>query len=598
MSIAFTGMASGLDTDSIVEALLATQQSKIDTQYQKQKSTEYKVTAWKAMNEKIDSFYSLVKDMSLKGNYPGNSVTSTSSAVSVSASSTASTGNHSFTVSQLASVASVSTSSIGVKIDKDALDKITLEKLGVTSKTAIQIIREGEGERAMATETIWIDPKDTLKTLSDKLGEDISIGVDDKSGKLIFDTNSSKVTLEGGVLKKLGMASSTITIGQGQSKIAEKVAGTITSNSEIGALVGFKDNKLSKVLTINGEDIEISANDSVGTVISNIQKKLSKELNVSFDETTSSFLISSKETGESAFVSISGDEDVLNALGLQSGINFGQNAMYSYNGKELEAESNNVSINGLNVTFNSETTEAANVTVSKDTKGLVSYITKFVDVYNSLIEDISSALNATKSGYNPYSESEEEEATDEQIEKRENTLIKEALKGDSTLKSIRDNLRSSLQGIVYVGDEAYGLSSIGITTGNYTENGKLYVNEKDLTAALEKNPDAVINLFTQVEDTSGTTTDEVRKKVNKTGLITSMKSYLYNSQTTQNYRSFGKFYSDKSMDDSIKSTKDRIKELKERYTSMQSMYQAKFTAMETALSKLNSQQSALSSYLS
>ena len=55
--IQFTGLASGLDTDSIVKAMLTTHQSRIDAQKDKKTLLEWKKEAWKPVNEKINTFY-------------------------------------------------------------------------------------------------------------------------------------------------------------------------------------------------------------------------------------------------------------------------------------------------------------------------------------------------------------------------------------------------------------------------------------------------------------------------------------------------------------------------------------------------------------
>lgn len=588
-SISFSGMASGLDTDSIVEALLMNQQNKIDTQYKKQVSLTYKQDAWKSMNTKLNSFYkNYVDKMRLSGSYTANKASSSSSAISVSALSSAATGTHSFKNIKLASGVSATTSNIsGVKVDVDT----KLSDIGITTKTVLAV-EKSDG----TTKNIVVDPNSedassikTLGQLSDALsaeGVDMSI----KDDGTIALSSSSGATVKGGLLKKLGMSDSTIVVGSGET-IGSQI-GIINKKTSLTSL-GVVAGGATATINLNGKDIEITSDDTIATLETKL-KAADSSLNVSFDETSKKFLISTKETGASSVISIAGDNNVLNKLGLSSQTVMGENAKYTYNGTELESESNNISVNGLSVTLNRETTEDITVQVSRDTESMVSFVKDFVNAYNELLEEINTALTADKSGYSPYTETEESEATDDQKDKRKETLIKEALRGDSTLKTIRDNMRSVLQDVV--GDNEFGsLSAIGITTGQWSENGKLYLDEEKLTAALEKNADDVIALFTSTKksiEVNGKTVNAKGYMVNMDTSFRSMKSSI------DQVRSYDSFYNDKSMTTDLKSIKSKMQTLKDRYESMKDIYYAKFTAMEKAISSINTQGNTISSYFS
>ena len=55
------------------------------------------------------------------------------------------------------------------------------------------------------------------------------------------------------------------------------------------------------------------------------------------------------------------------------------------------------------------------------------------------------------------------------------------------------------------------------------------------------------------------------------------------------------FYNDKYMDKQMKSYKEKIDEMEEKLKDLEDSYYKKFAAMETALSKVNSQSSYLTS---
>ena len=110
--IRLTGMASGLDTDSIVQGLTSAYQVKIDKVSKKKKRIELQKDAWATINSNILSFYkgSLSK-IKTKGNYSAKKASvsgSNSNLATVKASSTAANGTYKMKVKSVASSAFIS----------------------------------------------------------------------------------------------------------------------------------------------------------------------------------------------------------------------------------------------------------------------------------------------------------------------------------------------------------------------------------------------------------------------------------------------------------------------------------------------------------
>ena len=57
MAMRVTGMMSGLDTESIIQELVAVKQTKVDTLKKEQTKLEWKQDVWKELNNKIKKFY-------------------------------------------------------------------------------------------------------------------------------------------------------------------------------------------------------------------------------------------------------------------------------------------------------------------------------------------------------------------------------------------------------------------------------------------------------------------------------------------------------------------------------------------------------------
>jgi flagellar hook-associated protein 2 len=257
----------------------------------------------------------------------------------------------------------------------------------------------------------------------------------------------------------------------------------------------------------------------------------------------------------------------------------------------MTADTNEVQVNGLSLTLRE--TGDVKIEVKSDPDSVVSFINEFVSAYNTLIADLNTLYSATKIDTTPLTDDEKAEMTEKQIDEYEQNIKNSLLRRDSSLKTVIDTLRTSMQQVV--SDNTFGsLAAVGITTGDYSENGKLYVDETTLKAALEKDPEAVKNLFT------GTGTKDADGKVvsNTVGLATRLNTNmqaLFKSVT--GIKSYKSYYNDKVTKDKITSMTNKISDLQDKYDAMEEIYYAKFTAMEKAMATLNSQSSSFLSML-
>ena len=145
--IRFTGMASGLDTDSIIKDLMKPHQFKIDKEKKAQALIQLRQEAWKDMNKKLYDFHTkYVHKMSMSSSFSSSIATSSNeNAISISEETSVPLGTHRFEVKQLAT----STSASG-KIGN-----------GIDSKTQLKDAMEGlDWEDGKATVTIKVNDKD------------------------------------------------------------------------------------------------------------------------------------------------------------------------------------------------------------------------------------------------------------------------------------------------------------------------------------------------------------------------------------------------------------------------------------------------------
>lgn len=261
-------------------------------------------------------------------------------------------------------------------------------------------------------------------------------------------------------------------------------------------------------------------------------------------------------------------------------------------GAELTGSTNVIAANGLTITLKGKTEgETINLSVNNNSQEIYDMVKNFVKNYNAILKEMNTLYNAPSSkGYDPLSDDEREAMTDGQIEKWETKIEDSILRRDSTLGSIRSSMRTSLQTSVEVDGKRYSLVSYGIETSkDYTENGLLHIfgdkedatysdREDKLMKAIQEDPDTIMQVLSGIsKDLYDTMSDKM--------------------SSIPNLRSAYTFYNDKEMDKLQTQYKEKITLQEKRLSDMENRYYKQFTAMETAMAKLQKQQTALAGML-
>lgn len=260
------------------------------------------------------------------------------------------------------------------------------------------------------------------------------------------------------------------------------------------------------------------------------------------------------------------------------------------NGAKLTSSESTVSANGLSIELTGVTQpgESINFSVTNDVDAVYNSIKAALKEYNTLMEEMNKLYNAESSkGYEPLTSDEKEAMTDSDVELWEKKIKDSLLRNDSTLGDIMQSMRNAMMSTVEYNGKTYALSSFGIMTStNYSEGGLLHIygdtddatyadREDKLKKALEEDPDAVMTTLSDIfSNLRKSMTDKMSSKKNMSSALT--------------------FYNDIQMKNDMSSYKDELEEWEDRLADIEDSYYKKFTAMETALSKLQSQQSSLS----
>lgn len=287
--------------------------------------------------------------------------------------------------------------------------------------------------------------------------------------------------------------------------------------------------------------------------------------------------------------------DYLNANGNSDAKKIdGQDAIIKLNDIEYTGSSNAFSINGLIITAQSATGDgdanAITITTQTDTQGMYDKIKDFLTQYNSLINEITSLYNADSAkGYEPLTDEEKDAMSDTEIEKWEEKIKASLLRRDDSLESIMNTMTSSMSKGIEINGKKYYLSSFGIKTLGYlnaaeNEQYAYHIDGDEDDASTKGNDDKLMKALTEDPDT----VIEFMQ-----GLTNNLYTAMGKKMETSTLSSVYKVYNDKEMASEYSDYTDIIKKWEEKLQAQEDYYYEKFSAMETALSKLQSQTSSL-----
>ena len=361
-------------------------------------------------------------------------------------------------------------------------------------------------------------------------------------------------------------------------------------------------------LTAKVTTVEITADMEIGTLTSKLSEGGVK---ASFDEQNQRFFISSTGTGNKNEFKLEGldennrtDDSALIDLGLLAGHKYGngsestriegQDAEIILNGAKFTSDTNTITVNGLSVTASAETDEEITITTDTDYDGIYDMIKDFITEYNDIMNEMTKLYGAKSSRkYTMLSDEEKEAMTEDEVEKWEGTIKDSLLRRDKDLNAVIECMRGAVNKGYDIGDQTLFLVNFGVGTGSYfdTEKGErnaLHIfgdsdddkysdKENALKAAIAKNPDQVIELFAAVSK--------------------DMYNSLQKTMASTDYRSIYKVYDDKRMKIDYDNYTKKIKEEEKKLNAYEDKWYKKFSAMEVALSKLQSSQNSLASML-
>jgi flagellar hook-associated protein 2 len=487
----------------------------------------------------------------------------------------------------------------------------------------------------------------------------VTMGMDDTTGEISFQSKSYGSTSNISIIdastgsnsiSNLGISSSTTATYTGTMK--STTSSNITSKSLLNTL-GFTSGDSSFTLK-NGTtpytvQLTVDSSTTVQDLMDAVNSKTNGAVRISADYTNGKILFNSNTNSDITNITndIANTTNNINAIlnlssGKTTGTYAGTDAMVSITAPGQAAvtttqSSNRFTSNG--VTYNLVNTGTASTTVTADADAVVSNIKSFITDYNTIISTINTQLTDKKdSAYPPLTDAQKASMSTAQISAWEAKAKVGILRNDDNLSSMMTQLRGIFSSSVYSNYDSstsssnakiplsfgqYGTNAIGIdTSSDYTDGGKLVLqDESKLTDAIENNFDDFKKMFIGTTNNTALSTNQSyigSSNYMEDGLFTRMSNILKDYVATPGLGTDGTYtlagsmnifvnkqydysstgYSGKNtIPDQIYKQTVSIANLKTQMSDAETRYYNKFSALESLMSTLSSQQSTLTSML-
>lgn len=593
-----SGLVSNMDTESLVNNLLAGTQSKIDKQSGLKQQLTWKQEMYRSIITEVNNFrdkyfsYSN-SDTNLLGASLYKTMKGTSSSDAVKIGAVGNNAASNMTINQVEQLATACTVKSQNSVTGDAIaGRADLGSFTRDEEYSFTMILDG------VSRTISFkggaNANDTLANINQAIyrnfGSSVSMSVTGAGNMRLDMTDTSR-------------------------RVIIEAAGDETSTAENLGFGGGYSNKLNYASSLenlnfntalSGNNLEFEIN---GVAITGLTKDSNLSdvilainnsgagVTVSYSSTSDKFIMQSNATGDISSISMSDTSG--NLLEVMFGgtpeVISGQNAILEVDGTRIERNTNTFELDGITIELTgttSATDSPINLTTSQDTDKIVNSLKSFVEDYNALIAGLNSRIreDANYKSYPPLTAAQKKEMSDREIELWEEKSKEGLLRNDSNISGLLSSMRTALYSTV----EGAGIAifDIGIeTSGNWKDNGKLILDEEKLKAALTTNADAVQKLFT--DSTNGLAVkmqDALKAAANVSSASPgTMVQYAGTKDvlTTNN-----------TLYHEMKTISDVINRLNQTYEREKTRYWKQFTAMEKALANLNTQSSWLNNQFS
>lgn len=461
----------------------------------------------------------------------------------------------------------------------------------------VEVVKKDQ-MRLQYKQEAWTDLNKKIKSLFSSMSSlryessysKFTTNVSDESVASVITSDNAMMTTQS--LKVNKLATSAYMTGGEVKKSNNEKATSGTLLTDLGNAVG----DTIKIETQGGKSKEITV--TAKMTLGDLTKELSSVgVNCNFDSATQRIFIGAKEAGDAGNFTISGSGAEKLGLGTTAKKITGEDAEIELNGAKFTSNSNTFEINGLTITAKAKTAAGEEVTLNttKDTSAIYDMIKKFTKEYSELINEMDKLYNAsTKTKYDPLTDEEKAVMSEYEIEQWETKLKEQILAKDSGINDVTSVLRLGMEKGFEINGKTYHLFDFGIETAGYFESADneknalhikgdaddaLYSGEENkLQKMIASDPEAVEKFFSQLTKSLYEDMDKMSKRVS-------------------GYRSYGSFYDDIKMKSDYSDFTSKITDMEAKLAAYEDKWYDKFSKMESAMAKMQSNQNAISSLI-
>lgn len=589
-----TGLATGLDVDSLVKTAMAGYQTKINQKIQQKDILEIKQTQYRQVLTDTRSFYNkyldIAKSSSLlfSGNYKSVSFESdTEGAITAKALSGAKADNYKVDVTSIAKPSSLTIDSTKIVAgNKVKINGVEFELEGTTQSEIADNLTN-----ALTAKGINITARYTqFSTSGNTAGmvlESTTLGANspDFSAQIMGTTSTTSLTVTAGTDTKKAITATPIAT----AKI--KDGNAITINNKLFKLTGANEDEitanLNTALTAAGIAITGTYNSGSGLTLEANSVGSSNTFTASIREYTAS-----AETVKTAYVDGIKGTNAVATITNSKGEKF-----------NLNDTKNVVTVDNVAFTFTQKPTGTVTLSGKTDITDIKDKIVSFVNEYNTLITSLNKdVMTKHNRNYSPLTSEQKEAMSEAEIKLWNEKVEQGQLYRDSDITRISEKMKQTMRSVM--DSSGISLEKIGITpVKDYagTANGTFSIDEEKLISALQNNIDDVMDLFIGQPDATAVTDS---KKNAQTGILYKLKSTLY-SEVMRSDSTLAKkvglegtaSFTNNTITKSISDYENKIEDMQTALSKKQQALYSKYATLETMMNNYNSQQSYLTSYL-
>jgi flagellar hook-associated protein 2 len=617
---------SGMDIDSMVKSMMATKRVPLDKLNQDKQVLQWTREGYRELNSVLYDFRTnKLNDKYKKSdslNVNKAVTTGNTNAVKAEATATANGVDMKISVTKLATKNTLQTSGLGqgipsstslAQLDGVDLSELTDEEEAAYLSKGFDITINGVSFKDSAGNSLFnglTSISSLVAAINSNTKANAVASYDEITGKLSIASKSGGS--EGTVKVETPAGSNSLLALFSKKTVVEtNGAGTgVTSDKTLADLQKMLDGKDPDPaapakyysFNINGKSFSFNASTTIADVVSAINTK--PDVNVTANFVDGKLTITGNSAGE---VKMSGAS--YEFLGLFKGavpfaegtdaikeVIKGENAEVTINGEVIKNVTSNVfTINGvqltlLDVTNSSGTDIPTNVKTQSDPDKALETIKGFMEDYNALIKALNSKVNETRyRDFKPLSDEQKKEMKEGEIDSWTEKAKSGLFKNNDIVTNLLSKMREAIT------EKLGSLNAIGITTGNYMENGKLVISdETKLKNALSANPQLAIDLF---QGTANAPQSGIFNKL-ATNITSTLDMISDRAGTNKFSMDLNSTFKEESViGKQLRSYNSRITTMQKNLQMVEDRYYKQFSAMESAMNKLTTQSSSLMSSL-